>query len=317
MGLSTLLLDPLLSHPIISIILLSLSLALSLALYRIFLHPLSAIPGPLISKCTSLPLYWQSYIGTECTYIHSLHAKYGPVVRIGPNDLDIADGAPTNTIYVERGGFLKSQCYENFHIESHPTIFSALDPAHRAPRAKAVVAMFSTASIRAGSDVLYGCVDRWVARMKKEASNGKPVNVLNLTRSLATDAVTAYLFDENYGGLDESGGQLSSSPFVDAFVAVGRFFYLPNSLFLFLEKAIATLAPDSHAERSMEKVDSYVAGLVEGSEKKDNYPGRLLRAGFSPSETRAQCKDLIFAGTDSTGMNLASICWYLVRNPGM
>jgi cytochrome P450 len=98
---------------------------------------------------------------------------------------------------------------------------------------------------------------------------------------------------------------------------VGRFFYLPNSLFLFLEKAIATLGPDSHAERSMEKVDSYVAGLVEGSEKKDNYPGRLLRAGFSPSETRAQCKDLIFAGTDSTGMNLASICWYLVRNPCM
>jgi cytochrome P450 len=64
-------------------------------------------------------------------------------------------------------------------------------------------------------------------------------------------------------------------------------------------------------------VDEYVAKLVDKSEKSSNYPGRLMQAGFTKSETRAQCKDLIFAGTDSTGMNLATICWRLSQNPDM
>lgn len=56
--------------------------------------------------------------------------------------------------------------------------------------------------------------------------------------------------------------------------------------------------------------------LVESAEKgSGNYPSRMLDQGISKSETAAQCKDLLFAGTDSTGMNLARIFWYLAQDP--
>jgi hypothetical protein len=317
MAVSSFLVIPITSHQITTLLLPSLLLLLSIIIHRVHFHHLSRIPGPFLAKLTPLWLYYHSYIGDECTTIHFLHAKYGPVLQVGPNDIDISDGDSINTIYVEKGGFLKSECYVNFDIDGHHSIFSALDPAHRAPRAKAVVTMFSTASLRSGNEVLYGCVNQFVARMKRESETGKAVNVLNLTRSLATDAVTAYLFHENYGGLDENDSQLSSSPFVDAFVAVGRFFYLPNRMFMFLEWAIGKFMLNKHTDASMTKVDEYVAKLVDKSEKSSNYPGRLMQAGFTKSETRAQCKDLIFAGTDSTGMNLATICWRLSQNPDM
>jgi cytochrome P450 len=287
--------------------------------YRIFFHPLSHIPGPSLAACTSTWLNYHAWVGDECTNVHKIHLKYGAVVRTGPNDVDVADGDALNTIYVEKGGFRKASFYANFDIDGHKSIFSQVDPSARAPRAKAVLPLFSTGNLRAGSETIYRCVDRMVERMKEEASAGKRVNILNLTRGLATDAVTAYLFDDRYGGLDEIDGEMSASGMVNAFVAVGRFFYLSNWLFRLLEWSSEKFFPDHGVNASMAKVNSFVAAMVDRSKTdkrlKDNYPARLMENGFSESEARAQCKDLMFAGTDSTGMNLATICYLLAKHP--
>ncbi|KAI9737855.1 MAG: hypothetical protein M1834_009224 [Cirrosporium novae-zelandiae] len=305
------LLEPVKYHPAITVLLSGLILLIFRSIYRIFFHPLSKVPGPLLAKCTSLWLNYHSYVGDECTIIHALHQIYGPILRVGPKDVDIADGEALAPIYADKGGFLKSECYSNFDIDGHASIFSTVPPLHRAPRAKAVVPLFSTTSLRNGNDAIEGCVDRMVSRMQKESVSGKPVNILNLTRSLATDAVSSYLLGNSYGGIQENS-QLSASPFVDSFVAVGRFFYLPNQVFMFLEWLLATIMPDPHVDKSMAKVDGFIAKVVESSTKgSENFPGRLLDQGISKHETMAQCKDLMFAGTDSTGMNLATICWNL------
>ncbi len=289
------------------------------SIYRIFFHPLSRIPGPWLSACTSTWLNYHAWIGDECTAVHKLHLKYGSIVRTGPNDVDFADGEALNTIYVEKGGFRKASFYANFDIDGHKSIFSHVDPSQRAPRAKAVLPLFSTGSLRAGSKTIYGCVDRMVVRMKEEAKTGKQVNILNLTRSLAMDAVTAYLFDDSYGGLEETDGEMSASGMVNAFVAVGRLLYLPNWMFQLLEQIHEKILPDHEVKTSISKVDSFIAAVVDRSrteEKlKGNYPARLMENGISASEARAQCKDLMFAGTDSTGMNLATICFMLAKHP--
>jgi len=111
----------------------------------------------------------------------------------------------------------------------------------------------------------------------------------------------------------------SASGFVDTFVAVGRFFLLPNFVFLFLENIIPKLFPNPEVDKSMAAVSTYVDGVVSGdktSPTHDTYQNRLLRAGISAHETGAQCMDLIFAGTDSTGMNLATAFFQLARHPG-
>jgi cytochrome P450 len=293
----------------------------SIALYRVYFHPLAHIPGPLKAKLTSLWLYRLSYNGVEASTIDRLHQQYGPVIRIAPNEVDISDGAAINAIYIKNGGFLKNQCYTNFDIDSFPTLFSALDPTHRAVRSKAVVSMFSQSNIRDGKDIIQGCVQRMVDKLKQErdGAKGKPVNLLNATRSLAIDAVTAYLFHKPYNGIMEA--QLSASQFVDMFVAVGRFFYLPGWAFGWADlwqQRLQEGKPEVY--RSLKAVDQFVAGLVDEARRQDGsdgqtYQARLLNAEISREETIAQCKDLMFAGTDSTGMNMATIFWYLVKQP--
>ena len=147
--------------------------------------------------------------------------------------VDIADGEALSPIYVEKGGFRKTAFYGNFDIDGHKSIFSELVPERRAIRAKAVLPMFSMSSLREGRAVIYGCVDRWVDVMKVAKASRKPVNMLDLTRGLAVDAVTAYLFGKRYGGVGVDAEKdnvhkevtekerMSASGMVDSFVAVG------------------------------------------------------------------------------------------------
>jgi cytochrome P450 len=294
-------------------------------LYRVFLHPLSHIPGPWHYACSSIPLNFHAWNGTECTAVHYLHLEFGPIVRTGPNDVDIADGEALEEIYVKKGGFRKAAFYGNFDIDGHKSIFSELVPEERMARAKAVLPLFSTGSLRAGTEIIYGVVDQFVERVKAAAKTGRPVDMLNLSRSLATDAVTAYLFRDSYGGLDELGKKLSASGMVNTFVAVGRFWYLPTWAFKWVEWFEGKYLLSAEVTTSLATVDEFVSKVVSAaaqthktnpaSPESPKYPSRLLSAGISESETRAQCKDLIFAGTDSTGMNLATICHELAKHP--
>ncbi|KAJ4361588.1 hypothetical protein N0V95_001749 [Ascochyta clinopodiicola] len=305
-----------LAHPWTSTAACIILLILARTLYRVYFHPLSQIPGPIFSSASSLWLHYHAYIGDEASSIHRLHLQYGPYVRVAPNEIDISDADAIQPIYVAKGGFPKAPCYANFDIDGHKTIFSTTSHDYRAVRAKAVVPLFSTKCLRENKDAILGCVDRMVKRLGEEALTKKPVNVLNLTRALAVDAVSTHLFRENYDGVSESGPTLSVSAFVDAFVAVGRFFYLPTTVFIWLEWAVGKWMANHETEESMMLVDKFVNNLVSStSAQSETYPGRLMAAGICKSEVEAQCKDLLFAGTDSTGMNLATIIRGLVMHP--
>jgi hypothetical protein len=314
--------------PSLLVVSIGLSSLLAILTYRAFFGPLSHIPGPLICRITSLWTYYHSYVGDECTLINEWHNKFGPVIRIGPNEVCISDGAALAPIYSEKGGFLKAPCYTNFDIEGHGTIFSALDPTHRAVRSKAVLPLFSTSNIRNGNDAIEACVDKFVDRMKAEAETSRaakkstgqsrPVNILESTRSLALDAICSYLFGISFGSIDETDRKMSASSFVDTLVAVGRFFFLPNWIFVVLEESRLRFFQGKEEQDSFAKVGSFAQALVDDSKQNQGtYQQRLAHAGISEHEIKIQCEDLIFAGTDSTGMNLSTICWHLAKHPDM
>lgn len=76
-------------------------LFLALPLYRRYLHPLSRIPGPplaAISRC------WYAYHvrnGHMLRLGKTLHKRYGPVVRVGPNEVWFASKDAFKIIYSE------------------------------------------------------------------------------------------------------------------------------------------------------------------------------------------------------------------------
>lgn len=313
----------------------TLNVLLAYLLYNILFHPLSHIPGPLLARLSPIYLYYITYVGHEARILHRLHKVHGSVIRIAPNEVSVSDGRALKVVYTDAGGMRKANCYRNFDIDGFPSIFSELDKEKRAVRARSVTGLFSTSAIRKdGEGVIREVAEKWVAstKEKRDASlrkgrGGKSresVDLLRGARAFALDAVTGYLFGTVYGALQEDiekKDKLSAGLFVDSFVAVGRFFYLPKWAFTLLESLSANFAENKvRVEKSMENVDEFVTRIVEqvdvdDLEEENTYQARMLRAKISKKETKAQCKDLMFAGTDSTGMNLATICWYLSKNP--
>lgn len=164
------------------------------------------------------------------------------------------------------------------------------------------------------------------ARGERSAAVGR-VDVLDPARRAAVDVVSACLFGRSYGGLGEVAGaaggedeegKLSASGFVNAFVGVGRFFFLPNWAFLIVEKVAGYLLETKETAKSFESVAAFVERLVEEADVEDGtYQARLLKLGLSKKEVAAQMKDLVFAGTDSSGMNLSTFCWQMAKHPDM
>ncbi|KAJ3521837.1 hypothetical protein NMY22_g12148 [Coprinellus aureogranulatus] len=66
------------------------ALLCSITLYRISpLHPLARYPGPLLWRITKFSAAWYGGHGTYHIKLKQLHDYYGPIVRIGPNELSI------------------------------------------------------------------------------------------------------------------------------------------------------------------------------------------------------------------------------------
>lgn len=290
--------------------LLLLILLVSVALYRLYFHPLSHVPGHPFACVSSLFLYAICYWGIEGHILLYYHEKYRtPVLRVAPNAVSLSDGEALYPVYVAGGGLPKDARYSNFRVNGHDTIFSALDTAYRDTRAKAVLPLFAPSRIRSSCEnegVIVQLVNKFVDRLEEKAETSRQrsqspeaqaprtkVDILDLSSRLSIDVLTVYLFNNVYGGLDEQenvdtsaststkatrrwANKLSATPFVLAIVAFSRFSLLPNWLFTLTFSALVGLVLSNEEVRaSLKKVDGFVAGVmgVDGNTDSDGRGG--------------------------------------------
>ena len=77
--------------------------------------PLTKVPGPKHTLLTPLWLMIQEFTSNRRPYIHRLHEKYGPVVRLGPNEVSFASLPALKEIYTSGGsGYDKTEFYTLF-----------------------------------------------------------------------------------------------------------------------------------------------------------------------------------------------------------
>lgn len=73
------------------------------------------VPGPWYTNITSLALKYQEFARNRRLWIHSLHERYGPVVRLAPNEVSFANLEGMKEIYQSGGsGYEKTEFYDLF-----------------------------------------------------------------------------------------------------------------------------------------------------------------------------------------------------------
>lgn len=69
------------------------------SIYNLFFHPLRNIPGPTLAKVSRLWSRIGNFSGRKSERIHAAHVAYGPVVRVGPNELSFSEPQAAQDIY--------------------------------------------------------------------------------------------------------------------------------------------------------------------------------------------------------------------------
>jgi hypothetical protein len=129
-------------------------------------------PSPDVSPgWTNLWRLWQAVSGEYAPRMKKLHEKYGPVVRIGPNllDLDIPD--LSRVIYGTDGKWVKSDFYKNsssmidgkqvFHM------FSEVDPTLHAQIKRPVVRHYSVPAVLAMEPLMDSVITDFINTLRK------------------------------------------------------------------------------------------------------------------------------------------------------
>lgn len=95
----------------------ALAAAALMYVWKCISSPLWKAPGPLLSRFSSLVLRWHEFRAERTLYIHSLHEKYGPSVRISPNEMSFTSYEGIKEIYGSMGsGYEKTNFYNLFTV---------------------------------------------------------------------------------------------------------------------------------------------------------------------------------------------------------
>ncbi|KAH7168323.1 cytochrome P450 [Fusarium sp. MPI-SDFR-AT-0072] len=307
------------------------------ALYNVSpLHPLSKIPGPKLAAATYLPEFYYDVIlvGRYTHAIKQMHEKYGPIVRINPNELHCADMSFSDEIYAV-GGRKRDKPFHQVNGSAAGTgnAFGTPDhDLHRARRAP-VAKFFSRAMIarleQEVHDLAQTLCNKLLAENKDEKDR-KPFEIAHAYSCFTSDAISSYCFGEAFGLLSRNQWQPNYReatlavlkpvfffrffPILVSSVKLGKYLvdYLPADTALL----IRTLQIDipSRVQKTKNDLDS---GIVYD---RPTIFADLLQSELDESEKKQdrlveEAVTIVNAGTETTSWALAVITYFLLSQP--
>ncbi|KJR83259.1 uncharacterized protein SPSK_04125 [Sporothrix schenckii 1099-18] len=126
-------------------------LPLCYTVIRAVRSPLRRVPGPPLSLFTSAILRWHELRCGRTRYVHALHQRYGPVVRLAPDEVSFASAAAVKEIYNSAGsGYDKTDFYDLFTVYGRRTMFTTLDKETHARRRRILADRYANSNIMRG-----------------------------------------------------------------------------------------------------------------------------------------------------------------------
>ncbi|KAI1663815.1 Cytochrome P450 [Pyrenophora tritici-repentis] len=132
--------------------------------------PLRQIPGPWWARFTSLGIILEGLKGRRVFGLEKLHHKYGPIIRIGPNEVSIGDWRQLRVIYANSKAALKdSAFYHSATFVGRNNIFQMTNPVEHGARRKMSSSVYALRSITQLDPLIREKAEALVRRLLDEA----------------------------------------------------------------------------------------------------------------------------------------------------
>ncbi|KAF1828860.1 cytochrome P450 [Decorospora gaudefroyi] len=169
-------------------------------LYNVCFHPLRKIPGPWMAAMTPFPDFWHDAVrrGNYIWEIQKMHKKYGPIVRINPNEVHIEDPSYYHKVYV--GGIHKvnkdASTVAGFGVPE--SVAATVDHGLHRSRRGYMSPYFTKRSITAMEPLIHERITTLLCRFDGALRDGKRISLDKAFSAMTADIITQGFFGYHY-----------------------------------------------------------------------------------------------------------------------
>lgn len=293
--------------------------------YNLCFHPLADFPGPLLGRAS---LLWR-FIHTSTGNIHlstaDLHQKYGPIVRISPNELSFGSVESWKAIYghptPQKPMPTKAAFYEVFSAGfRRRCIGSERDPHKHSQMRKMLSPAFSQRALLEQESIIGGIVDKFIQIIGEKAGPGS--NGLNMTKWFemgSFDILGEMAFGESFHSLENGKPHFWGDLIVEHLYLITladnlRRIGIIATLFKHLVPS-ALLVQNQNSRYSRNQVEKC---LASASSRKDfvTLLAQKVREGeVDKEEMAAHVSTFAIAGGETVATFLAATTCFLLQHP--
>ncbi|KAF2712854.1 cytochrome protein [Pleomassaria siparia CBS 279.74] len=291
-------------------------------LYHRARSPLQSVPGPWLSKWTSVVLQYHWFRGQRAFYVERLHREYGPVVCLGPNEVAFNSASAAKKIHSYTRPFRKGELYSNVaRYDGQDNVFAARDPQVHARLRRLLSGPMSESSLKGVEHVVKAKADLAVDRMVEEMKTRGAADVMQWWMFFSTDVIGELSFGESFRMLeigkknqyveDLEKVALISGLRIGFPTLMKIFSYLP----LFRESRNADLRLQRYAIQSIQRYKNIIA--ADPWNPTPTLFTKLFKAGeegLSQEEIVNSAEVYIIAGSDTTAHTLTYLIWAVCRD---
>ncbi|OHW95971.1 cytochrome p450 [Colletotrichum incanum] len=291
-----------------------------------FKSPLKDVPGPLHTRFSRLRLKIARLTGTRMHYIHSLHEKYGDIVRVAPNEISCVDLQSVAQIYKMGGGFDKAQWVGKYTRKLPALSLSMiLDNKEAKARRRLLQGPFNLLSLRQNweSEVRQQ-IELAVTKIRHEALSGLS-NTHKWWTFMTADIISKMSFGQPLGLVDLGESTMYMRSIESA---------LPADVFqceLPLLDQLSQLIPKALFQSFTRRLEHVRAGGGYGVEtlkkqevKNLNIFNEMLdecekedQSSLAEDALRMEAAGMMVAGTDTTAAVLTYLIWSVLQQGGL
>ena len=155
------------------------------AFYNIYFHPLSKVPGPYAWSASRLPFIYSLLKGTLIHDIQKLHRKYGPILRIAPDEVTFAQPEAWSDIFQLRSDhqqFLKDPVWWRRQPGHPDSLISVINPDAHARMRRLLAPGFTPRALTSQEPILHHYANLLVERLNEqvgESTNGIEIDMVS------------------------------------------------------------------------------------------------------------------------------------------
>ncbi|KAJ5318517.1 cytochrome P450 [Penicillium atrosanguineum] len=313
----------------------TLGYLVSWCIYCRAFHPLSKVPGPFWSSFTRLWLTHAVSRGDLDVVQRELHRRYGPLVRIAPDEVACADPDAIRKIYRTTSPLNKSDFYHLWDVgafSKYPNAFAIVPEKLHFERRRIVSSVYSMSSVLTLESYIDDCSRLFVERMTERTMSDHVVDLGDWFLWYAYDVIGELFFGHSLGFIENCGDQGAFLASLELMLPVLTTAAASSPLIRRLIMGLFTLSSTARKglkgmnhiiETARKSVDNRASavGAAGKQERKDILHNLLAivyskgdRLDFSIEDVKNEAFAALTAGADATMIELQAVFYYLAKD---